>query len=107
MSRTTWSARTAAPPRKEERKAAKRAKLLDKRAKLLDELIDAIPMQQLQRAFESSTSPGELRKLQRKHGFKESTTKFYTARSLLMLDSDRGLSKWGYRARFFLDVGSM
>ena len=56
----------------EERKAAKRAKLLDKRAKLLDELIYAIPMQQLQRAFESPTSPGELRKLQRKHGFKES-----------------------------------
>ena len=64
--------RTHGGTTKEERKAAKRAKLLDKRAKLLEELIYAIPMQQLQRAFESPTSPGELRKLQRKHGFKES-----------------------------------
>ena len=42
---------------KEERKAAKRAKLLQERAKLLQKLIAAIPMQQLQRAFESPTSP--------------------------------------------------
>ena len=64
--------RTHGGTTKEERKAAKRAKLLDKRAKLLDELIYASPMQQLQRAFESPTSPVELWKLQRKHGFKES-----------------------------------
>lgn len=70
--------RTHGGTTKDERKAAKRAKLLDKRAKLLDELIYAIPMQQLQRAFESPTSPGELWKLQRKHGFKESNVTIYT-----------------------------
>ena len=55
---------------KEERKAAKRAKLLD-------ELIAAIPTQQLQRAFESPTSPGVLWQLQRKHGFNESNKTIY------------------------------
>jgi len=49
----------------------------EKRAKLLDELIDAIPMQQLRRAFESPTSPRELWKLQRKHDFKESNKEIY------------------------------
>ena len=48
-----------------------------KRAELLNKLIDAIPMQQLQRAFESPTSPHELWKRQRKHGFKESNMTIY------------------------------
>ena len=48
-----------------------------KRAKLLDELIDAIPMQQLQRAF-IGTSAGPLRQLQLKYGFKESNTAIYS-----------------------------
>lgn len=34
-------------------------------------------MQQLQRAFESPTSPRKLWELQRKHGFKESNTTIY------------------------------
>ena len=73
--------RTHVGTTKEERKAAKRAPggaIAVKRAQLLDQLIAAIPMQQLQRAFESPTSPGELRKLQRKHGFKESNVTIYT-----------------------------
>ena len=67
-------------PEKEERKAAKRAPggaIAVKRAKLLDELIDAIPMQQLQRAFESPTSPKLLWVLQRKYDFKESNKTIY------------------------------
>ena len=63
--------RTHGGTTKEERKAAKRAQLLD-------QLIAAIPMQQLQRAFESPTSRRELWKLQRKHGFKESNVTIYT-----------------------------
>jgi len=48
-----------------------------KRAKMLDELIDAIPMQQLQRAFKSPTSPGELWKLQLKHNINKSNKQIY------------------------------
>jgi hypothetical protein len=62
--------RTHGNTTKEERKAAKRAELLNK-------LIDPIPMQQLKRAFESPTSPRELWKLQRKHGFKQSHVTIY------------------------------
>ena len=62
--------RTHGNTTKEERKAAKRAKLLD-------ELIAAIPMQQLQRAFRVATSNAELRKLQLKHGFKASNDTIY------------------------------
>ena len=58
-------------------KVAKRAKLLAKRAKLPKQLIAAIPMQQLQQAFESPTSAKRLWKLQRKHGFKESNKTIY------------------------------
>ena len=61
----------------EERKVAKRAKLLAKRAKLLKQLIAAIPMQQLQQAFESPRCARRLCKLQHKHGFKESNTTIY------------------------------
>ena len=43
--------RTHGTTTKDGRMAAKRAKLLAKRAKLLDELIAAIPTQQIQRAF--------------------------------------------------------
>ena len=48
-----------------------------KRAQLLDQLIDAIPMQQLQRAFQSPTSPKLLWALQRPNGFKESNKEIY------------------------------
>ena len=74
---TTKEERKAA---KEERKAAKweahSGAIYTKRAKLLDELIDAIPMQQLQRAFQNPIER-DLRKLQVKHGFKQSNTTTY------------------------------
>ena len=60
--------RTHGNTTKEDRKAAKRAKLLDA-------LITAIPMQQLQRAF--VTSHGTLNKLQRKYDFKLSNNEIY------------------------------
>lgn len=47
-----------------------------KRAQLLDELIDAIPMQQLQHAF-AMTSKTTLNQLQRKNDFKESNNEIY------------------------------
>ena len=47
-----------------------------KRAQLLDELIAAIPMQQLQRAFQNSIER-DLGALQVKHGFKRSNTTIY------------------------------
>ena len=62
---------------KEERKADKEERKAAKRAKLLDELIAAIPMQQLQRAFQSESSPRELWKLQHKYHFKESNNGIY------------------------------
>ena len=50
-----------------------------KRQKLLEQLIAAIPMQQLQRAFDQRwTSAWELRKLQPKYGFKESNNTIYS-----------------------------
>lgn len=61
--------------RKAEYSAAERAK--QKRAKMLDKLIDAIPMQQLQRAFKSPTSPHELQKLQVKHNINKSNKQIY------------------------------
>ena len=50
-----------------------------KRQELLEQLIAAIPMQQLQRAFDQRwTSAWELRKLQPKYGFKESNNTIYS-----------------------------
>ena len=64
--------------RKAESSAAERVdELAEKRAKMLDELIDAIPMQQLQHAFQSPTSPGELVKLQVKHNINKSNKQIY------------------------------
>ena len=61
--------RTHGGTTKEERKAAKRFKLLD-------ELIDAIPMQQLQRAF-AMPNKSALNKLQTKYDFNESNNEIY------------------------------
>ena len=61
--------RTHGGTTKEERKAAKRFNLLD-------ELIDAIPMQQLQRAF-AMPNKSALNKLQTKYDFNESNNEIY------------------------------
>ena len=55
----------------------KEGRMAAKRAKLLDELIAAIPTQQIQRAFVHPRSNGELIKLQRKYNFKASNGKIY------------------------------
>ena len=48
------------------------------RQELLEQLIAAIPMQQLQRAFDWRRSAGELVKLQLKYGFKTSNAAIYS-----------------------------
>ena len=55
----------------------KEGRMAAKRAKLLDELIAAIPTQQIQRAFVHPRSNKQLIKLQRKYNFKASNGKIY------------------------------
>ena len=55
----------------------KEGRMAAKRAKVLDELIAAIPTQQIQRAFVHPRSSKQLNKLQSKYNFKASNNKIY------------------------------